>query len=258
MVKMQKPFISVQNLTMSYGTTPIVRNLNFEINRGDIFVIMGMSGCGKSTVMRAMIGLNQPNAGHIIIDGTNLWNLSTDQREKLVRTFGVAYQSGALFSSMTLNENVALPLGIDADMGTSSVRNHVNAALAMVGLEKYGDFYPSEISGGMVKRAALARAIVTNPTVLFLDEPSAGLDPVRAKELDNLIYNIAHKTGTTVVMVTHELESIMTIATNSIYIDAETRTGIVSGNPHKILQTTKNKQIKDFLSRKQTYMGDKK
>ena len=181
MVKMQKPFISVQNLTMSYGTSPVVRNLSFEVNRGDIFVIMGMSGCGKSTVMRAMIGLTRPNTGHIIIDGADLWNLPPDKREKLVRTFGVAYQSGALFSSMTLNENLALPLGIDADMETSNVRDRVNAALAIVGLEKYGDFYPSEISGGMIKRAALARAIVTNPTVLFLDEPSAGLDPVRRR-----------------------------------------------------------------------------
>ncbi len=258
MKKTNEHFICVENLTIAYGDNVVVRNLNFTVNRGDIFVIMGMSGCGKSTVMRSLIGLIRPISGHIFIDGIDFWNVSNEQREKILGTFGISFQSGALFSSMTIYENVALPLEMKTDLAKKEIAKQVKEKLELVGLAEYADFYPSEISGGMVKRAALARAMITNPRVLFFDEPAAGLDPVRAKSLDDLISHISKETKTTIIMVTHELDSIMTIATNSVYIDSETRTITGTGNPRQLLRTTKNHQIIDFLTREKTHIGGKK
>lgn len=252
MKKMGEPFIVVRDLSLGYGEHVIVRDANFTINRGDIFVIMGMSGCGKSTIMRSMVGLLRPEYGNIFIDGVNMWAVDADTRAKVIGRFGVAFQSGALFSSMTVGENVALPMEMCSNMPANKIRQRVHEKLKIVGMDGCMDLYPSEISGGMIKRAALARALINDPDVLFFDEPSAGLDPVRSAELDELIMNINRRHGTTVVMVTHELPTIMTIATNSIYLDAETRTITAAGAPKDIIKTTKNPQIREFLTRGQS------
>lgn len=252
MMKQTRPFIKTENLTISYGTRPVVQNINFAVNRGDIFVIMGMSGCGKSTIMRSIIGLQEPTNGKVLVDGRDLWTMDAETRAGVISGFGVMFQSGALFSSMTVGENVALPMEMKTKLSRRAIHEHVKEKLEIVGLDGYADFYPSEISGGMVRRAALARAMALDPEILFFDEPSAGLDPLRVKQLDDLIVEINRKMRTTIVMVTHELSSIMTIATNSVYIDVETKSIGAYGAPKEILKTTKNPEIVAFLSR-----GDK-
>ena len=251
-----KHFISIENLTLGYGGNIVVENLNFNINTGDIFVIMGLSGCGKSTIMRSIIGLNQPMAGRVMVGGWDIWTMTADARAGIVETFGVSYQSGALFSSMTLGENVALPMEMKTNMSNQEIKKEVDKKLQLVGLGGYANLYPTEASGGMIKRAALARALALNPRALFFDEPSAGLDPVRSKQLDDLIVEINKKFGTTIVLVTHELSSIMSIATNSVYIG--NKTVLAYGAPQKILQTTKNTEIKQFLTRETKCKGGKK
>ena len=250
----EKNFISVENLTLGYGGRAVVEKLNFNINAGDIFVIMGLSGCGKSTIMRSIVGLNKPMSGRVIVGGQDLWAMSERAREKIIETFGVSYQSGALFSSMTFGENVALPMEMKTNMSRKEINKEVHKKLQLVGLGDYENVYPADASGGMIKRAALARALALNPRALFFDEPSAGLDPVRSRQLDNLIVEINKKLGTTIVMVTHELASIMSIATNSVYIG--NKTVLATGAPKKILQTTKNQEIIEFLTR--TCKGGKK
>ncbi len=247
MRKVEKTFISIENLTLGYGDRTVVENLNFNINTGDIFVIMGLSGCGKSTIMRSIVGLNKPMSGHIIVDDKDLWTMPADAREKIIETFGVSYQSGALFSSMTIGENIALPMEMKTIKSNKEIKKEVDKKLQLVGLDGYAHLYPTEASGGMIKRAALARAFALNPRALFFDEPSAGLDPVRSKQLDELIVEINKKFGTTIVLVTHELSSIMSIATNSVYIG--NKTVLAYGAPQKILQTTKNKEVIEFLTR---------
>ncbi|MBQ1928098.1 MAG: ATP-binding cassette domain-containing protein [Alphaproteobacteria bacterium] len=247
MRKSERNFISVENLTLGYGGNVVVENLNFNINAGDIFVIMGLSGCGKSTIMRSIVGLNKPILGRVIVGDQDLWAMSERAREKIIETFGVSYQSGALFSSMTFGENVALPMEMKTNMSRKEINKEVHKKLQLVGLSGYENVYPADASGGMIKRAALARALALNPRALFFDEPSAGLDPVRSRQLDNLIVEINKKLGTTIVMVTHELASIMSIATNSVYIG--NKTVLATGAPKKILQTTKNKEIIEFLTR---------
>ncbi|MBO4480349.1 MAG: ATP-binding cassette domain-containing protein [Alphaproteobacteria bacterium] len=243
------PFIRVEDLTIGYNGGTVIKNASFTINYSDIFVIMGMSGCGKSTIMRSIIGLLKPRSGRILIDGVDLWAAPQNIRADIIKSFGISYQSGALFSSMTLAENIALPMELGTDMKPADIKDAVNKKLKLVGLLGYENFYPSEVSGGMIKRAALARAMALNPRALFFDEPSAGLDPIRSAELDELIQKINHETQTTVVMVTHELPTIMNIANNSIYIT----NGRVaaSGTPKKILQNTKHLEILEFLTRGQ-------
>lgn len=241
------PFICVRDLTVAYDDNAVVHDVNFDVNYGDIFVIMGMSGCGKSTIMRSMIGLLPPKKGQIIIDGTDMWAVSEGARNNIISGFGVSYQSGALFSSMTVWENVALPLQLKTDLTVPEIKKRVREKLNMVGLSNSDDLYPSEISGGMVKRASLARAMVLNPRILFFDEPTAGLDPVRAAQMNKIISDINRKTGTTIVMVTHDLSSIMNIATNSVYIDINTKSVGAYGVPRDILKNTKNNEIKNFL-----------
>lgn len=249
MKKYVEPFISAENLTVGYGDNVIAQDVNFTVNHGDIFVIMGMSGCGKSTIMRSIIGLTRPISGRILIEGTDIWALSPRARANIIKTFGISYQSGALFSSMTIAENIALPMEIETNMTTSEIKRKTQEKLNIVGLDKYGDLYPSEVSGGMVKRAALARAMALDPRILFFDEPSAGLDPIRSMELDSLIKQINQNTGATIVMVTHELQTIMGIANNSVYIYNKT-VGAV-GAPQQMLATTKNQEIINFLTRGQ-------
>lgn len=248
MKKQNEPLIVAQNLSLAYGDTPIVRDANFEINHGDIFVIMGLSGSGKSTIMRSMVGLLPPKNGHIFINGTDMWATDINTRTEIIGRFGVSFQSGALFSSMTIGENVALPMELKSDLSATKIRQRVREKLKVVGLDGCENLYPNEISGGMIKRAALARALINNPGVLFFDEPSAGLDPVRSGELDELILHINRHNGTTIVMVTHELSTIMSIATNAIYVDANTKHVVQIGDPKYAKKTVKNPQIIEFLN----------
>jgi phospholipid/cholesterol/gamma-HCH transport system ATP-binding protein len=248
-VKQKEAHIEVRDLTMAYGSFVLMRDLNFSVNRGDIFIIMGGSGCGKSTLMRHLVGLRPPAKGKILYGDMSFWEADMGQREQFMRRFGILYQSGALWSSMTLAENVALPLEQYTDLGPNQIREIVSLKLALVGLAGFETFYPSEISGGMCKRAGLARAMALDPEILFFDEPSAGLDPVSAKRLDDLILELRDSLGATVVVVTHELASIFAIGNNSVFLDPETRTMIAQGDPHILLEESKDPKVQRFLRR---------
>jgi phospholipid/cholesterol/gamma-HCH transport system ATP-binding protein len=243
--------ILVRNLTMAYGSFVLMRDLNFVVKRGDIFIIMGGSGCGKSTLLRHLIGLKEPATGEIIYGKVDFTRASAAEREGLLRRFGILYQSGALWSSMTLAENVGLPLGEFTDLTPAQIREIAALKLALVGLKGFEDFYPSQISGGMQKRAGLARAIALDPEVLFFDEPSAGLDPISSRLLDDLILELRDNLGATIVVVTHELASIFTIANNSVFLDADSRTQIATGDPHDMLAHSKDPRVRKFLTRGQ-------
>ena len=241
--------ITVRDLTMAYGDFVLMRDLNFEIKRGEIFVIMGGSGCGKSTLLRHLIGLKEPAQGEIFYRGESFTGAGPEYREEVLRRFGILYQSGALWSSMTLAENVGLPLGEFTDLSPSDIREVASLKLSLVGLKGFEDFYPSEISGGMQKRAGLARAIALDPEVLFFDEPSAGLDPISSKLLDDLILELRDSMGATVVMVTHELASIFAIGTNSVFLDTETRTATAIGPPKQLRDHSDNPNVRRLLLR---------
>jgi phospholipid/cholesterol/gamma-HCH transport system ATP-binding protein len=241
--------IQVRDVTMAYGSFVIQRDLTFDINRGDIFVIMGGSGCGKSTLLKHMLGLIPPSAGDILYSGESFSRATLKRQEEMRQRWGITYQSGGLFSAMTLAQNVTLPLQLYTRYSASDIDDIVAYKLALVGLAGYQEFYPSEISGGMRKRAALARAIALDPEILFFDEPSAGLDPISSRLLDELIVQLKESIGATVVMVTHELPSIFDIATNSVYLDANTRTMIDYGNPAYLRDHSEQAVVRQFLSR---------
>jgi phospholipid/cholesterol/gamma-HCH transport system ATP-binding protein len=243
------PRIAVADLTMAYGSSVIQRDLNFAVRRGEIFVIMGGSGCGKSTLLRHLIGLIQPTRGDIRYDGVSFTAAGPEARERTLRRFGVLYQKGALWTSMTLAENVALPLKEFTDLTPAQIREVVSLKLALVGLAGFEEFYPSEISGGMQKRAALARAMALDPDILFFDEPSAGLDPVSSRRLDDLILELRDSLGATVVVVTHELPSLFAIGDSAVYLDMETRTMIAQGNPRTLRDTATDPKVHAFLTR---------
>jgi len=243
------PHILVQGLTMAYGSRVIQRELNFSVNRGDIFIIMGGSGCGKSTLLRHLIGLQKPAAGRVELGGTSLWDAGPEGRDAILRRCGILYQSGALWSSLTLAENIALPLTEFTDLSTAQVREVVSFKLSLVGLAGFEEYYPSEISGGMKKRAGLARAMALDPEILFFDEPSAGLDPITSRLLDDLILELRDSLGATIVVVTHELASIFAIGNNSVFLDAETRTMTASGDPKHLLARCDNPTVRNFLTR---------
>jgi phospholipid/cholesterol/gamma-HCH transport system ATP-binding protein len=247
--KEAEPAILVEDVEIAYGDVVIQRHLDFAVRRGEIFVIMGGSGCGKTTVMRAMVGLKAPARGRIVIDGISFLEAAPLVRERLARSFGIVYQSGALWSSMTLAENVALPLGEYTDLSRAEIQDVVALKLALVGLAGFEDYYPSEISGGMRKRAGVARALALDPSFLFFDEPSAGLDPVTSSLLDDLIVELRDSLGTTMVMVTHELPSIFAIADNAVYLDAEAKTQLATGNPKSLLRDPPDPRIRAFLTR---------
>ncbi len=244
----RKDAIKVENLTMAYGDYVVMTDLNFEIKEKEIFVIMGGSGCGKSTLLRNIIGLVEPAKGRIFHAGREFTGASADDRQQMRRTFGVMYQGGALWSSMTLSENVALPLQQFTKLKKKDIDELVNLKLALVGLRGFGDFYPSEISGGMRKRAGLARAIALDPTVLFFDEPSAGLDPISSHRLDELIIEMRDSLGATIVVVTHELASINAIADRAIFLNAKTKTQSAIGSP-KELAASEIEDVRVFLNR---------
>ena len=241
--------IVAQDLTMAYGDFIIQRDLNFTVRRGDIFVIMGGSGCGKSTLLRHMTGLKSPARGRVLFDGVSYWESSPAEQQRIKRGFGVSFQSGALWSSLTLAENVALPLGEYTDLAVADITEVVSLKLSLVGLSGFEEFYPSEISGGMQKRAALARAIALDPEILFFDEPSAGLDPISSRRLDDLILELRDSLGTTIVVVTHELASIFAIGNNSVFLDTETRTMIASGDPKTLRDESPDPGVRRFLNR---------
>jgi phospholipid/cholesterol/gamma-HCH transport system ATP-binding protein len=242
--------IAVRDLTMAFGDFVVQRDIGFEIARGQVFVIMGDSGCGKSTLLRHMIGLLRPAAGDVLYDGRSFWQHgAADDRTAVAERFGVLFQSGALFSSMTLAENVALPLQRYAALGPRETRELVELKLALVGLRGFEDYLPAEISGGMRKRAGLARAIARDPDLLFLDEPSAGLDPLSARRLDELILELRDSLDATVVVVTHELDSIFTIADDSVFLDSESRTMIARGAPRQLAGGADSEKVRRFLAR---------
>jgi phospholipid/cholesterol/gamma-HCH transport system ATP-binding protein len=247
--------IVVRDLTMAYGSFVIQRDLTFTVQRGDIFIIMGGSGCGKSTLLRHLIGLNAPARGEVLIDGQNLWTAAPEDQERIKRRFGVLFQSGGLWSSMTLAENVTLPLEAYTDLRPPQIREVVSLKLALVGLAGFEEFYPSQISGGMQKRAGLARAMALDPDILFFDEPSAGLDPISSRRLDELIIELRESLGATVIVVTHELASIFTIGTNSVFLDAETKTMIASGDPKVLRDTSPDPKVREFLTRGEASVG---
>jgi len=241
--------IDVRDVTLQHGDRVIQRDLNFAIKRGDIFVIMGGSGCGKSTLLKHMIGLYEPAAGEILIDGQNFFGAEPDVQLQMRRHWGITYQLGGLFSDMTLAENVALPLQQYTALERDEIRDLAAYKLALVGLAGFEDFHPAAISGGMQKRAALARAIALDPELLFFDEPSAGLDPLSSQRLDELILEIRESMGATVVIVTHELASIFAIANNAVFLDAETKTQLDYGPPRELLHNSEHEIVRRFLAR---------
>jgi phospholipid/cholesterol/gamma-HCH transport system ATP-binding protein len=244
-----QPHIEVRGLTMAYGSRVIQKDLDFTVNRGDIFVIMGGSGCGKSTLLKHMIGLYEPAAGEILYGGASFQRADDEERDRMRRGWGITYQGGGLFSAMTLAENVALPLQQYTPLDAATIGELVSYKLALVGLAGFEEYYPSEISGGMQKRAGLARAIALDPEILFFDEPSAGLDPISSRLLDELILHMRDALGATVVMVTHELASIFAIGNNSVFLDAETRTMLDYGDPQRLLTGSDHELVRRFLSR---------
>lgn len=245
----ETPPIRVRNLTMAYDDKVIQRDINFSVRRGDIFIVMGGSGSGKSTLLRHLVGLKEPAEGQILYDDLDLWAAEPMARQRIMQRFGILYQSGALWSSMTLAENVALPLEEYTDLPPATINEIVALKLSLVGLSGFERYYPAEISGGMRKRAGLARAMALDPEILFFDEPSAGLDPVSARHLDDLILELRESLGATVVVVTHELASIFAIATDSIFLGSESQTVIARGNPKDLLAGTDVGEVRDFLTR---------
>lgn len=234
---------------MAFGDFVLQRNLTFDIRRGDIFIIMGGSGCGKSTMLRHFVGLKQPAAGQVLYSGESLWDAGPADQQRILRSTGMMYQSGALWSSMTLSGNIALPLRQYTKLGEKEIQKIAALKLALVGLSGFEDYFPSEISGGMQKRVGVARAMALDPEILFFDEPSAGLDPISSRLMDDLIMELRDSLGTTMVVVTHELASIFTIANNSVFLDADSRTMIAEGDPKKLRDECENPTVRKFLTR---------
>lgn len=240
--------IEVRNLTMAYGEYVVQHDISFTVNRGEIFVIMGGNGCGKSTLMRSLIGLQRPAKGTVLYDGEDFWNVDETEHQRLKRRLGIMFQGGAMWSSLTLAENVALPLGEYTGLSAQLIDEIVSFKLALVGLAGFEDFYPAELSGGMRKRAGLARAMALDPDILIIDEPSSGLDPLTARHLDELILELRENFGTTIVVISHELASILSICDSSVFLDAQTRTMIPTGNPKEALLSGDPK-VRHFLTR---------
>ncbi len=247
--KTNDPHIVVENMTMAYGDFVIQQNLNFTINHGEVFIIMGGSGCGKSTLFKCLIGLKEPDTGSVSYDGVDYWAADEDHQLGLKRKFGALFQNGALWSSMTLSENIGLPLKQYTSLTDAEINEVCSYKLSLVGLAGFEDYYPSEISGGMRKRAGLARAMALDPEILFFDEPSAGLDPISSKLLDDLILELRDSLGTTIVVVSHELASIFSIGDNSVFLDPVTRTQLTTGNPRELRESSPSKDVRNFLLR---------
>jgi phospholipid/cholesterol/gamma-HCH transport system ATP-binding protein len=234
---------------MAYGDRVVMRDLDFDVRRGDIFFIIGGSGCGKTTLLRHLIGLNEPACGQVWYGDVDFTAASGDERERIQRRFGILFQKGALWSSMTLAENVGLPLEQFTPLAPAEIDEAATLKLSLVGLGGFETYFPSEISGGMQKRAGLARAMALDPEVLFFDEPSAGLDPISSRLLDELILSLRDSLGATVVIVSHELPSILSIADDCVFLDTEVRTMSARGNPRELLANPPNENVRRFLTR---------
>jgi len=241
--------IVARDITIAYGDFVVQRDLSFTVNRGDVFIIMGGSGCGKSTLLKVMIGLKEPAKGDILYEDVPFWGSGENERETMKRKFGTLFQSGALWSSMTIAENIGLALKQYTTLSDAEIREVVNYKLMLVGLAGFEDYYPNEMSGGMKKRAGLARAMALDPEILFFDEPSAGLDPISARLLDDLILELRDSLGTTVVVVTHELASIFAIGNNSVFLDADAKTQLATGDPKELRDSHPNDIVRAFLRR---------
>lgn len=248
LVMKKNSIIKVEDLVAGYGETVILNDISFDIHEGEIFVILGGSGCGKSTLLKHLIGLISPISGRIILDGDDFTDPDDTVLQRVLRKIGVLYQSAALFGSMTIAENIALSINEYTDLPKKAVDEMVRIKLKLVGLEGYENYLPSEISGGMKKRAGIARAMALNPRILFFDEPSAGLDPITAAGLDELIININSLMDTTMVVVTHELRSIFNIAHRVIMLDKKTKGIIAEGDPGHLRDHSANEFVKGFFN----------
>jgi len=240
--------IEVRDLKLCYGEHVILRHLDFDVPEGSIFFIIGGSGSGKTTLLRALVGLHRPRSGRILYHGQDFLELDPGARERMLRRFGVLYQSSGLFTSMTLGDNVALPLHEFTRLSNREIDEVVRLKLELVGLGGFESYYPSELSGGMQKRAGLARAMALDPEILFFDEPSAGLDPVAARRLDELVLELRGSLGATVVIVSHDLASIFAIADECIYLDSAEKTITARGHPQKLLEAPPNRSVAEFLT----------
>ena len=245
-----KNALSVSDLSLAYGSFQVLENVAFDVRQGSCTIIMGGSGCGKSTLLKSLIGLLKPSRGKITLEGKDLWHVRNSQRQNLLRRCGVLFQGGALWSSLNIIENLSLPLQTHTKLDEKEIRELALYKLSLVGLSGFEQFYPSEISGGMRKRAGIARAMILDPSVVFLDEPSAGLDPVNSKRLDDLINELKQSLGVTFVVVTHELASIFEIGDHSVFLDAKSKSVIAQGSPKFLLQNCENLDVQSFLKRK--------
>jgi len=245
----KEAIIQVKNIVARYGDELILDRISFDVHKGEILVILGASGCGKTTLLRHMVGLNRPISGRVFIDGDDITACDDTRLQKILKKVGILFQGSALIGSMTAAENVALPINRYLDFSKNARDNIVRIKLCIVNLSGFENFLPSELSGGMKKRAGLARALALNPKILFLDEPTSGLDPVSSAQIDDLILGINQRTQTTVVIITHELDSIFKVAHRVIMLDKSTKRIIAEGDPHYLKDHSTHLAVKQFFNR---------
>ncbi len=243
------PLLSVRGVTLAFGPKVIQRDLSFDVRRGSIFALMGGSGCGKSTVLKSMVGLLRPRAGKIVVEGDDYWSGSETRRAETGRRFGVLFQSAALWSGLTVGQNVALPMQMFTKLDEATIRRLVKVKLGLVDLAEAIDMAPSALSGGMRKRAGLARALSLDPDILFFDEPSAGLDPITSRRLDDLILNLRDGLGATIIIVSHELPSLFAIADDGVFLDGQSKTAIAHGAPTALRESCAHPHVRAFMRR---------